>query len=266
MQSGRGVAARVLPEWIWKRVEAHRPSLTTQAATNLINSLLDPAEKPISKTWCHVHAALRQWQAQRLALAAAQPAAQHPTPAQPAAAPSAASIDPEQGAGDPPPHAANNPDASDGPSSPAHTPTDTPAQQAGEHDTLDDRSSPGSFSIASEDVPTPHAAGHPDASGGPSSPAHTPTDTPAQQAGQHDTLDDPFADWHESFSIHSEDSEPDSVDSAERVDSVLSSGRLHVPGKYSRHWPACPCPCARPLLAVYPAPFALRRRPSTRCS
>ena len=192
MQSGRGVAARVLPEWIWKRVEAHRPSLTTQAATNLINSLLDPAEKPISKTWYHVHAALRQWQAQRLALAAAQPAAQHPTPAQPAAAPSAASIDPELGA--------------------------------------DDR--------------TPHAAGHPDASDGPSSPAHTPTDTPAQQAGQHDTLDDPFADWHESFSIHSEDSEPDSVDSAERVDSVLESGRLQVPGKYSRHWPACPCPCA----------------------
>ncbi len=190
MQSGRGVPARVLAEWIWKRVETHRPSLTIQAATNLINSLIDPAEKPISKTWYHVHAALRQWQAQRLALAAAQPAAQHPTPAQPAASPSAASIGPELGA--------------------------------------DDR--------------TTHAADHPDASDGFSSPAHTPTDTPAQQAGQHDTLDDPFA--HEAFSIHSEDSEPDSVDSAEWVDSDLSSRPLHVPGKYCRHWPACPCPCA----------------------
>ena len=185
MQRGRGFAARVLPEWIWARVEAHRPPLTQQKATDLINELLGPEAQPISITWYQRHAALRQWQAQRLALAAAQPAAQHPTPAEhDTLAPSAASIDPEQGAGEPPPHAANNPDASDGPSSPAHTPTDTRAQQAGQHDTLDATSPAGSFSIHSEDLD---------------------------------------ADW---------------------VDRVLASGHLHVPGKYSRHWPACPCPCA----------------------
>ena len=185
------VAARELPESMWRRTESHRPVLTIAEATAFMNKLLAdeaPDEKPITASWYYKHATRRK----KKRLAAAQPAAQDPTPAQPPAAPSAASIDPELGAGD----------------------------------------------------RTPHAADHPDASDGPSSPAHTPTDTPAQQAGQHDTLDDPFADWHESFSIHSEDSEPDSVDSAEWVDRILESGRLHVPGKYSRHWPACPCPCA----------------------
>ena len=38
------------------------------------------------------------------------------------------SIDSELGAGDPTPHACDHPDASDGPSSPAHTSTDTPAR------------------------------------------------------------------------------------------------------------------------------------------
>ena len=174
--------------------------LSQWEATKEINRRVkeaDPQAPAFSRSSYRRHAALRL--AQRLALAAAQPAAQHPTPAQPAAAPSAASIDPEQGAGDPPPHAADHPDASDGPSSPPHTPTDSPAQQAGQHDTLDDNSPPGAFSIASEDWE-------------------------GDEPGAFDRAD--------------------SVDSAERVDSVLSSGRLHVPGKYSRHWPACPCPCA----------------------
>jgi hypothetical protein len=125
MQRGRGAAARVLPEWIWERVETHRPSLTQREAMALINSLLDPAEQPIKGTWYRRHAALRQWQ--RLTLAAAQPAAQHHTPAEPAAASSTASIDSALGADDPTPHACDHADASGGTHSPSRTPTDTPA-------------------------------------------------------------------------------------------------------------------------------------------
>ena len=111
MQRGRGVPARVLLEWIWTRVETHRPSLTQKAATALINSLLGPGERPISRTWYHGQAALRQWQ--RLQLAAAEPAAQHPTPAAPDAASSAASVHSELGPGDAPtPYAFDHPDES----------------------------------------------------------------------------------------------------------------------------------------------------------
>ena len=178
-----GPAARVLPEKIWQAVESEIPALSINKAVRRMNALViaeDPDAAPVTRCWYRRHAALRQ--AQRLALAAAQPAAQHPTPAEhDTLASSAASIDPELGADDRTTHAADHPAASDGPSSPAHTPTET-----GQHDTLDAMSPAGSFSIHSEDL------------------------------------------------------------DAEWVDSVLASASrpLHVPCKYSRHWPACPCPCA----------------------
>ena len=115
-----GFAARDLPEWIWEWVESQRPELSQWEATKEINRLLtdaDPHAPAYSRSSYRRHAALRQ--AQRLTLAAAQPATQHQTPAEPGAAPSAASIDSELGAGDPTPHAGDYPDASDGPSSPA---------------------------------------------------------------------------------------------------------------------------------------------------
>ena len=128
MLRGRGAAARVLPEWIWARVESHRPSLTQREAMALINELLGPAARPIKRSWYQRHAALRQ--AHRLALAAAQPAAQHHTPEERGEAPAAAMPlpEPELDADDSTPHACDHPDASDGPSSPAHTSTDTPAR------------------------------------------------------------------------------------------------------------------------------------------
>ena len=126
MLRGRGPTARVLPEWIWARVETRRPSLTQLAATQLINELLGPAARPITPSWYRMHAALRQWQ--RLRLAAAEPAAQHHTPAEPAAASSAASIDSELGAVDSTPHACDHADAAGGTHSPSHPPTDTPAE------------------------------------------------------------------------------------------------------------------------------------------
>jgi len=148
-----GPAARVLPEKIWQAVESEIPALSINKAVRRMNALViaeDPDAAPVTRCWYRRHAALRQ--AQRLALAAAQPAAQHPTPAEhDTLASSAASIDPELGADDRTTHAADHPAASDGPSSPAHTPTDTPAQQDGQQDTLDDTFGPGAFSIDSED-------------------------------------------------------------------------------------------------------------------
>ena len=73
MQRGRGVPAHVVPEWIWTRLE-NCPWLTQSAARNLVNELQGPDIKPISLTTYQRLAALRQWQAQRLALAAAVPA------------------------------------------------------------------------------------------------------------------------------------------------------------------------------------------------
>ena len=73
MQRGRGVPAHVVPEWIWTRLE-NCPWLTQSAARNLVNELQGPDIKPISLTTYQRLAALRQWQAQRRALAAAVPA------------------------------------------------------------------------------------------------------------------------------------------------------------------------------------------------
>ncbi len=77
------MAARELPESMWRRVESHRPVLTLAEATALINRLLAaeaPGARPIAVAWYFKHAAHRKQQR----LAAAEPAVKRPLPDDPA--------------------------------------------------------------------------------------------------------------------------------------------------------------------------------------